>query len=66
MTPEIRKLYGVYATPGPLVGFMVRSERAPDGTTDENIFRGVAQGAAVLFLVKRLATSVSGKEPRPQ
>ena len=25
MTPEIRKLYGVYATPGPLVGFMIRS-----------------------------------------
>lgn len=25
MTPEIRKQYGVYATPGPLVGFMVRS-----------------------------------------
>lgn len=30
-----------------------RRERAPDGAPDENVFSGVSQGAAVLFLIKR-------------
>jgi len=30
-----------------------KKERAPDGGPDENVFSGVAQGAAVLLLVKR-------------
>jgi predicted helicase len=30
-----------------------KRERAPDGSSDENVFPGIAQGAAVLFLIKR-------------
>lgn len=30
-----------------------KRERGPDGSPDENVFRGVAQGAAVLFLIKK-------------
>jgi predicted helicase len=30
-----------------------KRERAPDGSPDENVFPGVAQGAAVVFLIKR-------------
>ena len=36
-----------------LHGSRRRQEKSPDGRADENVFWGVAQGAAVLFLVKR-------------
>ncbi|MFY9820178.1 MAG: type ISP restriction/modification enzyme [Thermoanaerobaculia bacterium] len=36
-----------------LHGNQRKRERAPDGDRDENVFSGVAQGAAILLLVKR-------------
>ncbi|HSS51505.1 MAG TPA: DNA methyltransferase, partial [Thermoanaerobaculia bacterium] len=36
-----------------LHGNQRKRERAPDGGPDENVFSGVAQGAAILLLVKR-------------